>query len=41
MDVRYIFAALAGVFCIFLVFAAITSYRHISNRPATTISQAR
>jgi hypothetical protein len=41
MDMRYVFAALAGVFCIFLIFATVTSYRHISNKPATTISQAR
>lgn len=40
MDVRYIFAALAGVFCIFLFFAMVTSYRHISHRPSVTISQA-
>jgi hypothetical protein len=41
MDVRYIFAALAGMFCAFLAFAMVTSYRHISHRPAVTISQAR
>jgi hypothetical protein len=41
MDVRYIFAALAGAFCVFLVFAMVTSYRHISHRSPVTVSQAR
>lgn len=41
MDTRYIFAVLAGLFCVFLSFAVVTSYRHISHRPAVTISQAR
>jgi len=41
MDVRHIFAVLAGVFCIVLILATVTGYRHLSNRPATTISQVR
>jgi hypothetical protein len=41
MDTRYIFSALAGVFCVALIVATITTYRHIANRPVTTISQAR
>jgi hypothetical protein len=41
MDTRYIFSALAGIFCVFLIVAVVTTYRHIANRPATTISQAR
>ena len=39
MDTRYIFAALAGLFCAFAIFAAFTSYRVISGRPSATISQ--
>jgi hypothetical protein len=27
MDMRHVFAALAGVFCIFLIFATVTPYR--------------
>ena len=41
MDVRYVFSAFAAAFCIFLLFAIVTSYRHISYRPAVTVSQAR
>jgi hypothetical protein len=41
MDARFVFSALAGLFCLVLIGAAITSYRHISNRPTTTISQTR
>jgi hypothetical protein len=41
MDARYIFSTLAAAFCLFLLFAVVTSYRHISHRQAVTISQAR
>jgi len=41
MDVRHIFAVFACVFCIVLILATVTGYRHLSNRPATTISQVR
>ena len=41
MDVRYIFSALVGVFCLALIVATITTSRHIANRPVTTVSQAR
>jgi hypothetical protein len=39
MDTRFLFAALAVLFSVFVVFAGFTSYRHISDRPALTISQ--
>ena len=32
MDSRYVFSVLAGVFCVALIFAVITTARHISNR---------
>jgi hypothetical protein len=41
MDTRYFFSALAGVFCLVVIVAAITTYRHISSKPATTIPQTR
>jgi hypothetical protein len=41
METRIIFAALGGLFCVFVIFAAVTSYRHISDRPVVTISQVR
>jgi hypothetical protein len=41
MDVRYIFSALAAAFFVFLVFAMVTSYRHISHRATVTTSQSR
>jgi hypothetical protein len=41
MDARYIFSALVGVFCLAAIVATITTYRHIANKPVTTISQVR
>jgi hypothetical protein len=38
MDTRYVISALIGVFCVFAIFAAITTARHLSLResaPAT------
>jgi hypothetical protein len=32
MDTRYVFSALIGVFCLFVIFAAITTARHLSQR---------
>jgi hypothetical protein len=32
MDTRYIFSALIGAFCLVLIFAAITTARHLSQR---------
>jgi hypothetical protein len=29
---RYIFSALIGAFCLFVIFAAITTARHLSQR---------
>lgn len=40
MDTRYLFTALAVLFSSFVVFAGVTSYRHIVDRPALTVSQA-
>jgi hypothetical protein len=31
MDARFVFSALAGVFCAVLVIAAITTFRHVSK----------
>jgi hypothetical protein len=36
-----IFSVLAGVFCLTIIGAAITGYRHISARTAITVSQSR
>jgi len=33
MDPRFIFSALAGVLCLVLIFAAVTTVRHISAAP--------
>jgi hypothetical protein len=41
MDTRYLFSALAGVFCLFLIVAAITTYRYIENRSITAVHQTR
>jgi hypothetical protein len=32
MDTRYVFSALIGAFCLFLIFAVITTARHLSQR---------
>jgi hypothetical protein len=32
MDTRYLFSALIGAFCLFVIFAAITTARHLSQR---------
>jgi hypothetical protein len=40
-DTRNIVAALGILFFVFVAFAAVTSYRHITHRPAVTISQVR
>jgi hypothetical protein len=32
MNTRYIFSALIGGFCLFAIFAAITTARHLSHR---------
>jgi hypothetical protein len=32
MDTRYVFSALIGAFCLFVIFAAITTVRHLSQR---------
>jgi hypothetical protein len=32
MDTRYIFSALIGAFCLFAIFAVITTARHLSLR---------
>jgi hypothetical protein len=32
MDTRYLFSALIGAFCLFAIFAAITTARHLSQR---------
>jgi len=32
MDPRFILSALAGMFCIVLIFATVTTIRHVSNR---------
>ena len=32
MDTRYVLSALIGVFCLFAIFAAITTARHLSQR---------
>jgi hypothetical protein len=41
MDTRIIFAALAALFVFFVVFAVVTSHRHLSNRPVVAISRLR
>jgi len=42
MSPRYIFAALAGVFAVVLIFAAVTTIRHISiHRTPSTVGRAR
>jgi hypothetical protein len=40
MDTRFIFSALIGIFCLIMVLAAITTVRHIANRPEPTVSRA-
>jgi hypothetical protein len=39
MDTRFIFSALAGIFCLVLIFATVTTVRHIANRPEPTVSR--
>ena len=41
MDTRIIFAALTSLFCVFVIFAAVTSYRHISDQRVVTVYHAR
>jgi hypothetical protein len=36
MDPRYVFSALAGLLTAAVIFATITTVRHISHRPAVT-----
>jgi hypothetical protein len=36
MDTRYLFSALIGAFCLFAIFAAITTARHLSQREGAT-----
>jgi hypothetical protein len=40
MDTRFIFSAMTGVFCVVLIFAGITTARHISNRAEPTLSRS-
>lgn len=39
MDTRIIFAALAALVVFFVVFAVVTSYRYVSNRPVVAVSR--
>ena len=39
MDTRFIFSALAGIFCVVMIFAAVTTVRHLSGRPELAISR--
>jgi hypothetical protein len=36
MDMRYVISALIGVFCLFAIFAAVTTARHLSLREGST-----
>jgi hypothetical protein len=36
MDMRYVVSALIGAFCLFAIFAAITTARHLSLREGST-----
>jgi uncharacterized membrane protein len=36
MDTRYVVSALIGAFCLFAIFAAITTARHLSQREGST-----
>jgi hypothetical protein len=40
MDPRFIFSALVGAFCVVLIFATITTVRHISHRVDPVVSRA-
>jgi hypothetical protein len=40
VDTRFIFSAMMGVFCVVLIFAAVTTARHISDRAEPTISRS-
>jgi hypothetical protein len=39
MDTRFIFSALTGVFCVVMIFATVTTVRHLSNRPELAMSR--
>jgi hypothetical protein len=36
MDMRYVISALIGAFCLFAIFAAVTTARHLSLREGST-----
>ena len=38
---RYLLSAMARLFRVFPIVATVITYRHISNRPVTLVSQAR
>ena len=39
MDTRFIFSALAGVVCLVIIFATVTTVRYISHRSDSDISR--
>ncbi len=39
MDPRFIFSALAGVVCVAVIFATVTTVRHISHRSESAVSR--
>jgi hypothetical protein len=41
MESRYLFSAMAGVFCVFLIVATVTTYRYIEHRHTPTVFQKR
>jgi hypothetical protein len=38
MDPRFIFSALAGVVCVVIIFATITTVRHISHQSDSAVA---
>jgi hypothetical protein len=40
MDPRFMFSAMAGVFCVVLIFATVTTVRHLSDRADPAVTRA-
>jgi hypothetical protein len=37
MDIRLLFSAMAGVLCVVIIVATITTVRHLTNKTPTTV----
>lgn len=38
MDTRFVFSALAGIFCVVMIFAAVTTVRYVTSKPEAVVA---